>query len=102
MAAFGAPITFTPAVSQPDAAAYPAQGVFAQKPVQIPLDDGTYHSTVQPALGIRLGDFAATPEQGDSFVLNGTTWFVGDIVPDGQGGADLMLRKTNPLLEVAP
>ena len=29
-------------------------------------------------------------------MLNGTTWYVGDIVADGQGGADIMMRRTSP------
>ncbi len=95
MAAFGQPITVTPVVSQPGAPAYQARGSFSFKPVQIPLNDGTYHSTNQPALGIRLADFAVAPKQDDTVVMQQGKFVIADIVPDGQGGADIMLRDTD-------
>ena len=96
MATFAQPITVTPAASQPGAAAYPARGIYASKQVQIPLENGTYHSTVQPTLGLRLADFAVAPMQGDVVAL-GTlgTFLIADITPDGQGGADCILRDVD-------
>ena len=101
MAVFGGAITLTPVVSQPGAAAYPARGVFSFKPVQIALEDGTYHSTNQPALGIKLGDYAVEPMQEDTLVIppgaiGAGNYKIVDVVPDGQGGADLMLRTLLP------
>lgn len=104
MATFGQPITVTPTASQPGALAYstkpdgisPLTGVYASKPVQIPLENGTYHSTVQPTLGIRLADFAVAPMQDDTVVIGALGKFlIVDVNPDGQGGADCPLRSLN-------
>ncbi len=105
MAVFGQPIKVTPLASQPGRPAYgtkpdgsPLTGVYASKPVQIPLDNGTYHSTVQPTLGIRLADFTVAPMQDDTIAVGSLgTFAVADIIPDGQGGADLMLRDPNAI-----
>ncbi len=96
MAVFADPITFTPTVSQPGVAAFPARGVYASKPVDIRVEGGTM-SDVQPTLGIKIDDYPVAPKQGDSFVRAGITWFVWDIKPDGQGGADLIIKETSPL-----
>lgn len=95
MAAFAQPITVTPVVSQPGAAAYQARGSFNFKPVEFQLENGTFHSTNQPALGVRLCDFPVAPKQGDTIVMAQGAFFVADVVPDGQGGADIMLRDTD-------
>ena len=92
MTAFGIPISVVPTVSQPGAPTYAARGVWSLKAVQIPLDDGTYQSTNQPMLGIRLADFAASPLQGDGAIINGASYDIIDVVLDGQGGADLWIR----------
>ncbi len=93
MLVFGQPITLAPVASQPGKPAYAAQGVYASKAVQIPLEDGGYHSTVQPTLGIRLADYAVAPMQGDTIAIPALGAFeVVDIIPDGQGGADVVLR----------
>ncbi len=97
MAAFGQPMTVTPVVSQPGAPAYSARGSWSWKPVQEELPDGTYHSTNQPAIGIRLADFAVPPKQDDTLVMAQGAFTIIDVVPDGQGGADLKLRQTNGL-----
>jgi hypothetical protein len=94
MAAFAQSITLTPTVSQPGAPAYAARGVFDFKAVEIPLDDGTFHSTNQPTLGIRLADYAVAPKQGDLLSMPQGNYQIADVVPDGQGGADLLLRNT--------
>ena len=98
MAVFGQPITLTPVASQPGKPAYPARGVFASKPVQIRLDDGGIHSTVQPTLGIRLVDYAVPPMQDDLVVIPGVgTFAIADVNPDGQGGADCPLRDPDDI-----
>lgn len=95
MAVFGQPATFTPTVSQPSALPYAGRGVFDFKAVEIPLEDGSYHSTNQPTLGVRLADFSVVPKQGDSVALAGATYEIVDVIPDGQGKADLMLRRVD-------
>ncbi len=97
MAVFAQPITVTPVASQPGAPAYPARGSWSWKPAEEELPDGTYHSTNQPALGIRLADFAVPPKQNDTVVTAQGAFTIIDVVPDGQGGADLKLRQTDGL-----
>ena len=111
MLVFGQPITITPVKSQPGAPAYgktPAgaalTGVYASKKVEIQLESGLFHSTVQPTLGLRLADFVVPPKQGDLVTIPAYgmspalgSFSFADISPDGQGGADCELR-----LKVAP
>ncbi len=94
MAAFGRPITFTPVKSEPGVAAYPARGVYAVKQVTIRTEDGGGFTDQQPTLGIRLADYPVPPMQSDSFTLNGVAWWVWDVQPDGQGGADLVIKQS--------
>ena len=96
MAVFGAPILFTPTASQPGIPAYPARGVFAVKQVTVREEEIVF-TDQQPTLGIKLADYPVPPKQRDSFVRAGVTWFVWDVQPDGQGGADLVLKETAPL-----
>ena len=91
MGVFGQPIVFTPTASQPGVPAYPARGVYAVKQVTVREEEVVF-TDQQPTLGIKLADYPVPPKQGDSFVLNGTTWRVWDYQPDGQGGADLVLK----------
>lgn len=93
MAVFSDPIVFTPTVSQPGVAAFPARGVYAVKQVTVRLEDGGIFTDQQPTLGIKLADYPVPPVQGDSFVRAGVTWNVWDVQPDGQGGADLVLKQ---------
>lgn len=88
MAAFGEPVTLTPPVTPPPRA------VFAFKPVEIQLAEGGVHSTNQPALGVRLAEFPVAPRQGDVVTFRGIRYALVDVIPDGQGGADLMLRES--------
>ena len=76
MVAFGQPIMVTPTVSLPAAQPYAVQGVYQFKPVQIPLENGTYHSTNEAHLGIRLSDCPAPPLQGDVVVMTGVTYSI--------------------------
>ena len=92
MAAFADPIVFTPVKSQPGVAAFPARGVYAVKQVTVRTDEGIF-TDQQPTLGIMLADYPVPPMQDDTFVRAGVTWSVWDVQPDGQGGADLILKQ---------
>jgi hypothetical protein len=93
MAVFGQCITVTPVASQPGAPAYQARGSYSSKQVDVPLEDGTYHSTIQRKLGVMLADFAVAPMQNDEISMAQGSFVIADIVPDGQGGADIWLRN---------
>ena len=99
MTVFADPIALTPTVSIPNALAYPARGVFAEKPVRVEVENGGYISTLETTLGIRLADFPMPPKQGDSLVRAGVTWFVWDVNPDGQGGASLAIKQQRQIAE---
>lgn len=92
MAVFSDPIAFTPAASQPGAAPFLARGVFAVKQVTVKTDQGEF-TDQQPTLGIRLADYPVPPKQGDNLLRTGMVWNVYDVQPDGQGGADLVLKQ---------
>ena len=97
LAVFGQPITVTPVASQKGGAPYQARGSYSSKQVDIPLDNGTYHSTIQRKLGVRLADFPVAPKQDDEIAMAQGSFVISDIVPDGQGGADIWLRNVTDL-----
>ena len=92
MTVFADPIALTPTVSMPGALAYPARGIFAQRPTRWETAEGGLLTTMETTLGIRLADFPVPPRQGDSLVRLGVTWFVWDVNADGQGGASLSIK----------
>lgn len=96
MAVFSDPIVLTPTASIPGAPAYLARGVYAVKQVTVRTDEGMF-TDQQPTLGIKLADYPVPPKQGDSLVRTGVTWAVWDVRPDGQGGADVVLKETDPI-----
>ena len=108
--AFGRPVTVTPKASQPNAAPYPACGIWTIQVQDVALDDGAVLSTRRLELGIRLRDFQFAPKQGDwistcAHELPLAYWegefdpranidlLVDDFRPDGQGGAVLVLKR---------
>jgi hypothetical protein len=97
MAAFAWPITVTPLASQPGQAAYAARGSFDAESQSIPLEDGSELQSVRIILGIRLNEFPIAPRQGDRIAVTSPTdtqsYFVDRITPDGQGGAEMALKK---------
>lgn len=96
---YARPVTYSPAerLATPDA---PLQAIFDAE-FEIVLDQlanseltSSGHSTTVPVLTVRLVDFAAEPEQDDEIVVPGKgTFVVWDIRPDGEGCADLILRR---------
>ena len=103
MAVFARPVTVTPLVSQPGAAAYPARGVWAVRAIDVPLEDGTIMNSKVLTLGIRTAEFAVRPRKGDQIevLAHGSLPRVGiclvdDTNPDGQGGMSLIAKVIGP------
>lgn len=94
MATFAIPITVSPIVSQPTAAAYAAQGVWTVQDVDILLEDGSTLASKSYWLGIKLADYAVVPIKGDGVTVNGNGYVIDQVRPDGQGGAKLVLKAT--------
>ena len=94
MATFAIPVTITPTVSQPSAAAYSAQGIWTVQDVDVLLEDGSTIASKSYWLGIALGEFTIAPIKGDGVTLNGNGYLIDQVRPDGQGGAKLVLKAT--------
>lgn len=92
MTAFRHDATVTPTKSQPGQPAYPARGVFSNRTIEVATEQG-YVTSREPVLGIRLDEFAVPPVQDDRVALAGVSYLVHDVHPDGQGGADLILKR---------
>ncbi|MGE0022106.1 MAG: hypothetical protein AB7S70_00555 [Hyphomicrobium sp.] len=95
---YARPVTYTP--SNKLVAANPLNAIFDREH-EIVLDEMANselrqagHSTTVPVLTVRLADFVTKPAQGDTVVVDGEGSFtVWDVQPDGEGCADLVLRK---------
>jgi hypothetical protein len=110
MTVFSYPVTITPKVSQPNAAPYPARGIWTVTELDVIAEDGGVLSNRTLKFGIALNDFTFAPKQGDwitalagqlplgywqdEFLVGATVDFIiDDVRPDGQGGATLVLKR---------
>lgn len=104
MTTFAIAVTVYPSRSQPagvdseypDGRPYAARGVFATTPMDVQLEGDTIFSDQKTTLGIRLEEFEVPPMKDDRVVVKGATYWIADVDVDGQGGADLLLRRTAP------
>jgi hypothetical protein len=109
MEVFAAPVVVTPRVSQPQAPAYSARGVWTIKPFDIVTENGGVLSDRDIRLGIRLADFVIEPVEGDWITTETANlplgydtslvvvdFVIDDVTPDGQGGAVLTVKKQTP------
>lgn len=69
------------------------RGIFDAVHRSVEVHDGVTYSTVAPVLGVKVSDFQTIPVQHDRFEIENVSYEVTDIQPDGQGGAELTLRK---------
>lgn len=65
MSAFARPIMVTPVVSQPGLPPFPSRGIWASKPVDIAMDDGSIASSQAHTLDVRVSEFSVPLAQGD-------------------------------------
>ena len=108
--AFGHPVSILPVASQPGQGAYAARGIWTVDDVNLVTEDGGNFSSRTLKLGIRLSEFPIYPKQGDRITSStadlplayweapippaGTVDFlIDDFRPDGQGKADLILKR---------
>jgi hypothetical protein len=94
---FGRPVTFTPIVSQPGAAAYSAVGIIDSKETDVLTEDGGIFSDSKTILDIRIEDFPILPMQGDLVAISdyagspGGQFEVADLAGIGNAGGEITL-----------
>lgn len=111
MATFAKPVTVTPLASQPNAAPYPARGIWSVMSTNILGESGNVFSTVNLKFGIRFADYPIDiPAQGDYISsaasnlplgywqgqIDPTTaidFIIDNVTPDGQGGATIDVKR---------
>lgn len=101
VAVFGEAVTCVPLVSDPGAPAFQARGVFdaLHEVVEMKFQDarenydGVPVTSQAPVLGIRLADWPVVPKKGDQVTVQAVAYRVWDVQLDGQGKADLILKK---------
>lgn len=86
----GAPtITYEPTVGAP----FALVAVWDSVGVVLDLETGAFQRTNEPRLGVVLSDFAVPPIAGDGVTVAGVAYRVTDVALDGQGGAELKIRR---------
>ena len=92
---FGSKVLVEPLKSQPGVDPYPARGVISSKEQILQLENGAILADRQISLGIRVSEFDVVPTRGDkcTMVDDGTIYWVAEVLPDGQGGSVLTLRR---------
>lgn len=103
MDVFAIDVIVAPVVSQPGAQSYYARGVYAQRSINVPTEDGSILNSHTDELGIRLSEFIIPVKQGDrvTFVTTppgangmvGRVFAIEDLNEDGQGGSGLILKN---------
>ena len=101
--AFGVALTVTPLASMPNTSPYAARGIWQSRPVIIETRAG-YHSDNEPeTLSIHgcLREFPARPKAKDLLTISDSSlpglpsinWTIIDVKLDGQGKAELKLKR---------
>lgn len=90
MRTFARSVTYTAPGGSPET----REGVFDREHEVIRSDGpGADFSSTAPVLGIRLADWDPAPVKGGVIAIDAETFRVFDVQPDGQGGADVILKK---------
>jgi hypothetical protein len=95
---FGGGVVIYPVVTRPGTGPFRARGIFSSVPINVEMQDGTVFSDQQTKLGVRISDFDTLPGRGDKVRVDATgiTYWIGDVLVDGQGGATFPLRLVEP------
>lgn len=71
-----------------------AMGLFNAAYQAIDVSTGVPVSTVHPLLEVVSNDLPAKPEEGDTVSIQGMTYLIVDVRPDGNGYLKLALQRT--------
>jgi len=99
---FAQPVTIERTRSAPGTPAVAARGIFdadhdlVMDEVAQSETNAAGHSTRAPVIAVSTHQLGFEPEQGDHVVIGSVRYRVWDIHPDGDGWADLILRKVSP------
>lgn len=63
----------------------PVTAVFDREYVEIAVDDEVAVSSARPSLWLRVADAGGSPRKGGQWVVNGITYSITDVRPDGPG-----------------
>ena len=98
LATFGVAFTWFPKASAPGADPVDVQGVYSSSVLHIEMADGQTFSDQQTTMGIKLADWPWPPKRGDRLLHHDSAimYWVAESMLDGQGGATLQLRLTEP------
>lgn len=92
-------VTYDPRMSWPGQPAFSSRGTFDAdhevlfEAIADSENKAAGHSTTMPALGVRTVELGLTPKQGDRVTIRGIVYDIWDVHPDGDGWADLILKK---------
>jgi hypothetical protein len=102
MDAFAIDILVAPLISRPGAPVYPARGIYNQRSIDVPTEDGSILNSHTVELGIRLSEYPIPVKQGDRITIvtpppgangmAGRVFTIEDLNEDGQGGSGLVLK----------
>lgn len=73
--------------------ALPFTGIRTRRPVLVDTGGALPVSSAEEILGVRLSMMPFAPADGHTVTMVGATWEIAEVRPDGQGKADLVLKK---------
>lgn len=94
MGSFGKAVQIVPVKSKPNTPApYAARGIWSVRNIDVPMEDSSIYSDTIYTLGIRLSEFDVVPVPEDKIIVDGVTYLIDDLDPDGQGGSVISLKS---------
>lgn len=96
---FAEVVTYNPLASAPSRAAFATRGTFDKdhevifEEIAQSENNAPGHSTFVPMLGVRTVELELEPKKGDRVTIRGTLYQVYDVHPEGDGWAELILKK---------
>ena len=91
---FARTVQIVPIKSKPNTPApYAARGIWSARNIDVPMEDSSIYSDTIYTLGIRLSEFDVVPVPEDKVIVDGVTYLIDDLDPDGQGGSVISLKS---------
>lgn len=89
VSAFGETVVYTPSGGSP----FSISGIFKSQYLEVDFSTGEEILSETPNLGVKNSDFASPPAQGDTLVVNDTTYTVHTVHKDGEAGSTILLYE---------
>ncbi|MTI13359.1 head-tail joining protein [Sansalvadorimonas verongulae] len=86
-------ILSSPLAEPATVAGVPTRVIFFGEYLEADPSTGAPVASTDPKIAVSLSDFTTAPDQDDPVVIRGLRYLVDEVRPDGEGMAELMLKR---------